>query len=70
MGEVRHAVLQFRPEKSRLRESLARLRARLEALRREGEAMGLGTMYAAMGGGREGVEACAALEPVEQRARV
>ena len=33
MGEVRHAVLQFRPEKSRLRESLARLRARLEALR-------------------------------------
>lgn len=28
MGEVRHAVLQFRPEKSRLRESLARLRAR------------------------------------------
>ncbi|BCP99020.1 carbon-nitrogen hydrolase [Thermus thermophilus] len=33
MGEVRHAVLQFRPEKSRLRESLARLRAHLEALR-------------------------------------
>ena len=33
MSEVRHAVLQFRPEKSRLRESLARLRAHLEALR-------------------------------------
>lgn len=33
MGEVRHAVLQFRPEKSRLGESLARLRAHLEALR-------------------------------------
>jgi DNA polymerase I-like protein with 3'-5' exonuclease and polymerase domains len=36
--------------------------ARLESLQREGEAMGLGTMYAAMGGGREGVEACCALE--------
>ena len=33
MSEVRHALLQFRPEKSRLRESLARLRAHLEALR-------------------------------------
>ena len=33
MSEVRHAVLQFRPEKSRLRESPARLRAHLEALR-------------------------------------
>ena len=33
MSEVRHAVLQFRPERSRLRESLARLRAHLEALR-------------------------------------
>ena len=33
MSEVRHAVLQFRPENSRLRESLARLRAHLEALR-------------------------------------
>ena len=33
MSEVRHAVLQFRPEKSRLRESLARLRAPLEARR-------------------------------------
>ena len=33
MSEVRHAVLQFRPEKSRLRESLARPRAHLEALR-------------------------------------
>ncbi|BDG29698.1 nitrilase-related carbon-nitrogen hydrolase [Thermus thermophilus] len=33
MEEVRHAVLQFRPEKSRLGESLARLRAHLEALR-------------------------------------
>ncbi|MGC8875712.1 nitrilase-related carbon-nitrogen hydrolase [Thermus sp.] len=32
MREVRHAVLQFRPEKSRLRESLERLRAHLEAL--------------------------------------
>ncbi|AMA75001.1 beta-ureidopropionase [Thermus parvatiensis] len=30
---ARHAILQFRPEKSRLRESLARLRAHLEALR-------------------------------------
>ena len=33
MSEVRHAVLQFRPEKSRLRASLPRLRAHLEALR-------------------------------------
>ncbi|AFH39842.1 nitrilase-related carbon-nitrogen hydrolase [Thermus thermophilus] len=33
MEGVRHAVLQFRPEKSRLGESLARLRAHLEALR-------------------------------------
>ena len=33
MSEVRHAVLQFRPEKSRLRESLARRRAHPEALR-------------------------------------
>ncbi|WP_026174965.1 nitrilase-related carbon-nitrogen hydrolase [Thermus igniterrae] len=30
---ARHVILQFRPEKSRLRESLARLRAHLEALR-------------------------------------
>ncbi|WP_022799281.1 nitrilase-related carbon-nitrogen hydrolase [Thermus islandicus] len=30
---VRHAILQFRPEKSRLRESLKRLEAALEALR-------------------------------------
>ena len=30
---ARHAVLQFRPEKSRLKESLPRLRAHLEALR-------------------------------------
>ena len=30
---ARHAVLQFRPEKSRLKESLLRLRAHLEALR-------------------------------------
>jgi hypothetical protein len=40
----------------------AEAQQRLEALQREGEAMGLGTMYAAMGGGRGGVEACAALE--------
>ncbi|BAW01915.1 nitrilase/cyanide hydratase and apolipoprotein N-acyltransferase [Thermus thermophilus] len=33
MEEVRHAILQFRPEKSRIGESLARLRAHLEALR-------------------------------------
>jgi predicted amidohydrolase len=33
MEEVLHALLQFRPEKSRLRESLDRLKAHLEALR-------------------------------------
>ena len=34
--------------------------AQLDALQLEGDAKGYGRMYAAMGGGREGLEACAA----------
>lgn len=39
-----------------------RLSASVEALQEEAEAGGYGKMYAAMGGGRDGLEACAAGE--------